>query len=87
MNRFRSGRDRRASITRLERNLQFANRPKQAVEAEVRKPLDCPLLAPPPHGVDHVESLSPALNELGDHLRRILEIAVHDHYSPAPRVI
>ena len=60
---------------------------QQPVEARIGEAFHRPFLALTPDRVDHLEALSPALEELRDYFRRILQVAIHHHDRATARVV
>ena len=76
-----------AEIAGVERNVDVGNRTQQAIEDAIRDCLERVPCAAPAHREDDVASLAPQTDEIGDDLRWILQVAVHDDDGSTLRVI
>ncbi len=76
-----------AEVARVERDGEVGHRAQHAIEGEVPQPLRPALLAGLADGVGDVEPPLPAVDERGDHLGGILQVAVHHHHGAALGVV
>ncbi len=76
-----------AEIAAVQGNIQVADGPHQPIESCVGQAFEQPFLAFGADRVDDVVALPPEVDELAEHLGRILQVAVHDDDAPSARVL